>query len=140
MLSTERPARYHENLPGSASGALVKPRLAAGLHSGVATAHHGSQLHRAREEVVDAQARVGGLRAKGLEVAKLLHPGTGGGAGAAVGDLHLQLWRVEAPALASLLATDTLPHQARGGVGDPVSATHCSASLLPRRAAAWRRR
>ena len=63
MLSTENPARYQLSAPGT----LVKPRLAAGLHLGVATAHHLSKLHRALEEVVDAQSRVRCLGAKRLE-------------------------------------------------------------------------
>ena len=120
----------------SAPGALVKPRLAASLHFRVGTTHHGSQLHRALEEVVNAKPWVCGFWAKGLEVSKLVHASTGRGARAAMRDLHLQLRWVEAPALTPLLPTDAFPHQAWRGVGDPVSAAHCSASLLPGRAGA----
>ena len=132
MLSTEKPAHTLFSAPG----ALVEPRLAAALHLWVPPTHHRSKLHRALEEVVDAQPRVCGLGAKGLEVSKLLHASTGGGAGAAMGDFHLQLGRVEAPALTPLLPTDAFPQKAGGGVGDPISATHCSACLFPGRAGA----
>ena len=120
----------------SAPGALVKSRLAAGLDPGIASAHHLAQLHGALEEVVHAQAGVSRLRAERLEVAKLVHALTGGGARAWVGDFHLQLSRVEAPALSSLLAADTLPQEARRGVGHPVCATHQPPCLLSCRAGA----
>ena len=120
----------------SAPGALVKSRLAALLDPGIASAHHLAQLHGALEEVVHAQAGVSRLRAERLEVAKLVHALTGGGARAWVGDLHLQLSRVEAPSLSSLLAADTLPQEARRGVGHPISSADQTARLFSCRAGA----
>ena len=120
----------------SAPGALVKSRLAALLDPGIASAHHLAQLHGALEEVVYAQAGVGRLRAERLEVAKLVHALTGGGARTWVGDLHLQLSRVEAPALSSLLAADTLPQEARRGVRHPVRAADQPPCLFSCRAGA----
>lgn len=83
-----------------------------------------------------AQAGVGRLRAERLEVAELVHALTGGGARTWVGDLHLQLSRVEAPALSSLLAADTLPQEAGRGVGHPISSADQTARLFSCRAGA----